>query len=79
MSVSVCVCVFALCVHHLLTVSVYSMCAQVCASCRIRIQTAVIEGYYCHLLSHKRLSSLKCSQGVTVQMGRSDAHALTNS
>lgn len=48
------------------------MSACACVSCGM----GKIEGYYCHLLSHKRLSSSTCSHGVTAQMGRSDAHAI---
>lgn len=50
-----------LCVHYILTVCVcvQYVCAHMsvytCAFCGITIHSAVIGGYYCHLLSHKRL------------------------
>lgn len=73
LSASVRVCVYmylcprvgvCLCAHHLFCVSVYSMCAHGCLRIHafhvgIRIHTAVIEGYYCHLLSHERLSLIE--------------------
>lgn len=39
------------------------------------IHTALIEGYYCHLLSHKRLSSLGFLWGTLTQMCESEADA----
>lgn len=72
-----CVCV---CVHmHIymgVCVCLLHTPAYACISRGMKIHTAVMEGYYCHLLSHKRLSSLRFLQGVLTQMCKSAAHAL---
>lgn len=65
-SIFACACVFFVCIRARVMCTPFLLCVQccVCVCARmsyvgLRIHTAVIEGYYCHLLSHKRLSSLR--------------------
>lgn len=56
--VFVCVRARVVCTPLLLLCTVQRVCARM-SYVGLRIHTGVIEGYYCHLLSHKRLSSLR--------------------
>lgn len=55
------------------------VCEDICTCADLmwmKIHSAAIEGYYCHLLSHQRRNSRRFLWGVPTQMCKSVAHVL---